>query len=184
MSCDGTPARILSRMETPLSPWVTLVAKAVAFDRSGASEVYHCLAQPDYVAVLAQTPTGLIPLVRQYRPAVEAYTWELPAGLVESGEDPEQTCRRELKEETGLDAQSITYLGAYYVDTGRLENRLHAFYVRTSDPDPTFVSEGGLTVEFVDPPTLQGHVRTGRFRHLLHVALLAVAPLVGPDAIR
>ena len=38
--------------------------------------------------------------MRQYRPALEAFTWELPAGLVDPGEDPAETCRRELMEET------------------------------------------------------------------------------------
>lgn len=174
-------ARILSRTETRLSPWTTIVSKEVAFGPGQPAEVYHCLAQPDYVAILARTPGGLIPLVGQYRPAVEAYTWELPAGLIERGEDPETACRRELREETGLEAETIMCLGTYYADTGRLENKIHAFYVRTSDPDPAFVAEPGVAVEFVEPENLRQYILTGRFRHRLHLALLAVGPLMGAD---
>ncbi len=90
----ATEATITGRRETRVSPWVRLVEKTVEFARGAQPETYHCLAQADYVAILAQTPDGLIPIVRQYRPAVEAYTWELPAGLVDPGEDPTETCRR------------------------------------------------------------------------------------------
>ena len=174
-----TSARILTRTRTRLSPWVHVVSKEVEFAPGKEVEVYHCVAQPDYIAILARTSSGLIPLVRQYRPAVEAYTWELPAGLLEEGESPEEACRRELKEETGLNAERTTYLGCYYPDTGRLENRLHAFFVTTSDPDPGFVSEPGISVDFVNAEKLRDCILSGKFRHQLHLALFTLATLKG-----
>jgi ADP-ribose pyrophosphatase len=74
----------------------------------------HAVAQADYITILAITPSGKIPIVRQFRRAVEQYTWELPAGLLEPGEIPLETCRRELKEETGLGVLSIKPLGSYF----------------------------------------------------------------------
>lgn len=167
--------RILSRQETALSPWVRLVSKMVTCDATRQVEVYHCLAQPDYVSILARTPSGLIPLVRQYRPAVECYTWEFPAGLVEPGERPSDACRRELKEETGLDIHSMLSLGTYYADTGRAENRLHAFMVETSEPDPAFVPEPTLHLEFVRQEALATTIRSGKLQYLHQIALLALA---------
>lgn len=164
-----------------VSPWVCVVRKEVEFGLSRQTEVYHCLSQPDYVAILARTRGGLIPIVQQYRPAVEAYTWELPAGLLEHGEDPGDACRRELKEETGLEAESVTYLGSYYADTGRLENHLHAFYILTPDPDPTFVPEAGISVKFVTAAMLRQYIISGQFRHQLHLGLLGIASLQGVD---
>src|SRR5688572_5872550 len=114
--------RILSRTETKVSPWIRLVAKEVQFVPGQDPEIYHSLAQADYISIFAITRGGLIPIVKQYRPAVEAFTFELPAGLVDPGEDPKQTCLRELKEETGLSAESVVLLGSYYSDTGRHEN--------------------------------------------------------------
>ena len=38
------------------------------------------------IAIVALTPDGRVPVVRQYRPALERFTWELPAGLVDHGE--------------------------------------------------------------------------------------------------
>ena len=167
-------ANITHRSATRVSPWVSLVSKTVAFSPGGSSEVYHCLAQPDYVSVFARTRGGLIPIIRQYRPAVEAYTWELPAGLLEPGELPDAACRRELKEEAGLDVVQLTPLGSYYADTGRLENRIHAFFALTSDPDPAFTPEPGLSVSFVETKTLREYILNGQFSHQLHLALLAL----------
>jgi 8-oxo-dGTP pyrophosphatase MutT (NUDIX family) len=59
------------------------------------------LMAPDWVTVVALTPDDKIVLVRQWRFGVRAFTLELPAGLVESGEDPLAAGVRELREETG-----------------------------------------------------------------------------------
>lgn len=171
--------RIVSRAETKISPWVRLVTKEVQFAPGRDPEIYHCLAQADYISIFAVTPDGNIPIIKQYRPAVETFTFELPAGLVEAGEDPEQTCRRELREEAGLRAESIVSLGTFYTDTGRLENLVYAFYVRASEPDPAFTPEDGLSVEFVSPETLRHYIRTGVFKHQMHLGVLAVAALGG-----
>jgi len=53
---------------------------------------------------------GVVTLVRQYRPAVEAYLLELPAGRLEGNEDPEHRARLELEEEVGLKAQNLELL--------------------------------------------------------------------------
>ncbi len=94
--------RIRSRRTTAVSPWVSLIAREVEFSRGAAPQIYHAIEQADYISVVALTRAGKIPIVRQYRPTLEAYTWELPAGLVEPGEDPAEGCRRELLEENAF----------------------------------------------------------------------------------
>ncbi len=172
--CAIGQGRILSRSENRISPWVSLIAKEVEFAPGQAPEIYHSFAQPDYISILARTRSGLIPLVRQYRPAVEDYTLELPAGMVEEGEEPIETCRRELMEEVGLVAEKIKCLGSFYTDTGRHENDTHVFFVDASEPDPNFIPEAGIEVEFVKASTLRKLIDEGEFRHLLHVAALAL----------
>jgi 8-oxo-dGTP pyrophosphatase MutT (NUDIX family) len=169
----------LLRTETVISPWVRLVANTVEKTLDGPGEVYHAFAQSDYVAVLARTPSGQIPIVRQFRAAVGCETWELPAGLLEAGESPESCCRRELLEETGVKAMAVHPLGSFFADTGRLENRIHLFAVEASEPQSAFVPEPGLSVVFVSPSELRGRILDGTFIHQLHLGTLAVAALKG-----
>lgn len=61
-------------------------------------------------AVLAVLPNGKLLLVRQYRPSLERYVWELPAGGRAPEESFEETARRELLEETGYESKDYTHL--------------------------------------------------------------------------
>ena len=78
--------KIKGRRTTKLSPWADIIEREIEFTPGGKPEIYHAVGQPDYIAMLAMTPDGRIPIVRQYRPALEAFTWELPAGTVDDGE--------------------------------------------------------------------------------------------------
>lgn len=64
--------------------------------------------------------------VRQHRPAVGLAPLEIPAGLIEPGEDPLEAARRELAEETGL-AGDLAPLFSYYVSPGFTDEKTHVF---------------------------------------------------------
>lgn len=60
----------------------------------------------DGVLILPVTEDGEVVILKQYRPAIGDYLYELPAGIVDPGEDIETAAKRELFEETGLKAKS------------------------------------------------------------------------------
>jgi len=66
-------------------------------------------------------------LIRQWRSAIDAYIYEAPAGTMEDGEEPLQTARRELIEETGMAAKSMRALGYIYTTPGFTDERLWLF---------------------------------------------------------
>lgn len=171
--------RIRSRRTTEVSPWVSLIAREVEFSRGAPPQVYHAVEQPDYISIVAITRDGKIPIVRQYRPALEAYAWELPAGLVDPGEDPAEGCRRELLEETGFIARVVHALGKNSACTGRLNNRIHSFFVEADKRANGFKPEPGITVKLVTPGEIVRLIRSGAFVSQLHIGALMLAELHG-----
>lgn len=82
---------------------------------------------PDAVAIVAVDADGRFVLVRQRRPAVDAELLELPAGLVDEGEEPLATAQRELREETGLQGGRWRELGAFWSSPGFADERVTVF---------------------------------------------------------
>ena len=78
--------------------------------------------------VLVPVPEpGKIILIRQYRHAVNAFLWELPAGSVDGGESPEDAARRECHEEIGLVPATIVRLGAMFPTPGYCDEEMVFF---------------------------------------------------------
>jgi 8-oxo-dGTP pyrophosphatase MutT (NUDIX family) len=175
--------KITGRRDIRISPWMTVIERAVEFREGAAPELYHAVGQQDYIAIVARTPDGLVPIVRQYRPALERFTWELPAGLVDPGEDAAETCRRELMEETGLVAAAVHRLGAFSPCTARLSNRVHSFFVETGAAEPDAVVEAGIEVRLVTPAELGALIASGDFVLQLHIGALMLAALAGHIAL-
>lgn len=85
------------------------------------------------VGILARTPEGKYLLVRQYRKAVESEVLEIVAGMREPNEAPEATARRELEEETGYQAKTLTPLGSFFVSPGYTDEEVYLFFAETGD---------------------------------------------------
>jgi ADP-ribose pyrophosphatase len=74
---------------------------------------------PDYINVIAVTDEGTYLFFRQTKYALEGTTLAPVGGFLEPGEEPLVAARRELREETGYEADSWQPLGSYWVDPNR-----------------------------------------------------------------
>jgi len=66
-------------------------------------------------------------LIRQYRPVVDDYIWELPAGTLNKSEKPLQCAKRELEEEIGYSAGRIESVGFIYTTPGFSNERIYIY---------------------------------------------------------
>lgn len=86
--------------------------------------------------VLIPTPEpGHVVLIRQYRYAVNAWLWELPAGRVDEGETPEQAASRECHEEIGKVPETVIRVGALYPTPGYCDEQM-IFYRLSNLEEP------------------------------------------------
>ena len=174
----GEYPKIKSRRIIEVSPWMKVIEREVAY-KNGTTELYHAVGQQDYIAIVALTPDGRIPIVRQYRPALERFTWELPAGLVDPGEEPARTCERELMEETGHTSKAVHALGIYSPCTARLSNKVHSFFVEAGPRPADQAIEAGIELNLVSPAELGAMIYSGEFTLQLHIGALMLAGMRG-----
>lgn len=89
---------------------------------------------PGSVVLLPIPSPGSIILIRQYRYTIDRWIWELPAGSLKPGEDPERAAARECEEEIGLAPGRLTRLGGYFPTPGFCDEEM--IYYRCEDLGP------------------------------------------------
>ena len=85
------------------------------------------IRHPGSVVIIPVTDADEIVLVRQYRPAIGRFVWELPAGSLEPGEDVAAAAGRECQEEIGLIPAALTPLGAFFPTPGYCDEEMNFF---------------------------------------------------------
>ncbi|MDE6543966.1 MAG: NUDIX hydrolase [Muribaculaceae bacterium] len=83
-------------------PWLTVRLEHVRLANGREAPEFYILEYPDWINVIAITKDGEMVMIRQYRHGVGRSDYELCAGVIEEGENPEDAARRELLEETGF----------------------------------------------------------------------------------
>ncbi|NCP86450.1 MAG: ADP-ribose pyrophosphatase [Anaerolineae bacterium CG_4_9_14_3_um_filter_57_17] len=103
---------------------------------SGAETRFDIIEHHGSVILIPLDEAGNLIFVRQYRHAASVDLLELPAGTLEAGEAPADCARRELREETGMNAREITALGSFYLAPGYSTELMHVYLARGLFPDP------------------------------------------------
>ena len=82
------------------------------------------------VMILAVDSYKNVTFIKQFREAANRMNLELPAGMIDEGETPEEAARRELEEETGLRANKMTLLKEVFTSSGYSSEKIYIFSMR------------------------------------------------------
>jgi len=124
-------------------PRATLLSQATAFagrvftvtaDRvrlpNGREVTLDMVRHRGSVVMIPMHDDTHVVLIRQYRYAIDRWIWELPAGSLDPGEDPQSAASRECAEEVGLFPTTVEFVGAWYPSPGFVTEVMH-FYKLT-----------------------------------------------------
>ena len=123
----------------------------------GREATRDIVRHPGAAAVIPLNEKGEIYMVRQFRKPLDAVSLEIPAGKLDAGEDPVICAGRELKEETGLTAEKLTFLVSLHSTPGFSDEVIHLFAATglkegdsCADEDEFITTEKYSVAELID----------------------------------
>lgn len=146
---------------------------------NGHTMALEIVRHPGASAVVALDADGGVTLLRQYRHAVGSYLWEIPAGKLDHGEEPDACAVRELAEEAGLVAARMEPVGSIVTCPGFCDEVIHLFVATglTRGPSALGPDEVIDTVTTVPLTQAMDMIRTGAIRDVKTIAGLTQAYL-------
>jgi len=99
-------------------------------NRNGHTIAIDAVRGRGAVVIVPVLDDGQMVLIRNHRAVVSKILWEFCAGGMEVGEEPLETARRELIEETGYEAAQVEHLGTFYTSPGFCDEHMHAYVAR------------------------------------------------------
>ena len=91
---------------------------------------FYILESRDWVNVIPLTSNNDVVLVRQYRHGTRTITLEIPGGIIEGNDSPEEAAKRELREETGYHSSDMHLLGHVHPNPAFLNNTCYTYLAR------------------------------------------------------
>lgn len=171
---SGQPAQsitTLSTREVYTNPWMRVREDRI-LRSNGEPGIYGVVDKDDSAIILpldleADGGNGRVWLVEQFRYTVQQRCLELPQGGWEMGDiDPEELARGELKEELGLNAAQMTYLGALWIAYGFANQKQHVFLAtgltsteKEPDPEEHDLAVYSTTIAEFEQMMLDGRIR-------------------------
>jgi len=157
--------------------WLQLREDRVRLGNGHQIDRFHVIHGPDWASVLCVTDASEVVLVRQYRHGIASTSLELPAGVIEPSETPEEAARRELVEETGYESDDWVSIQSVSTEPARHTTRAHFFCARGARPTRAPAPEETEVLELVKVPLadLSRLVVDGGIVHGVHVGAILLA---------
>lgn len=166
--------RVLSSEYLIKRPWLTARKDKVQLPTGVVHDEYYVLEYPDWVNVIARTRDGRFLMERQYRHGIQGTYYEICAGVCEKGEQPIESAKRELGEETGYGGGSWRELMVISPNTSTVTNLCHCFVATDVEPLGAAHQEEteDITVSLLTVDEVRELLKTNRIKQALMLAPL------------
>lgn len=140
--------------------------------RTAIEHDFYVLEAADWVNVIPLTAGGDVVLVRQYRHGLRDLCLEIPGGIIEASDSPQEAAHRELFEETGYQAAEMLPLDYVYPNPAFLNNRCYTFLAKDVILKGRQIQDEKEDIEVILKPLkeIPALIREGHIRHSLVVA--------------
>ena len=163
------------------SEWVRLSLVDVEQPDGTRFEHHVVTMRPAAMTAVVDDSRTCVGLIWRHRFAAGVWNWELPGGLVDGDEDPEEAARRELLEEVGLEVDDLCHLVTFEPAVGMVRNRHHVYCATGARKvaDPTEKNEGAA-LEWVAFDTIKARIAAGEIKNsgtlvaLLHLLAFGI----------
>lgn len=150
--------------------------------RDGRVEHRGVVIHPGSVVIIALNPADELVLIRNRRWQIGRRLLELPAGTLESGEDPQACAGRELEEETGYRAGRLEHFHSFFALPGGSTEVMHAYVARDLTPvGQTLMPDEDIEVVCMDVEAVTQALVDGEIVDAKTMALLGLYLLRYPD---
>jgi ADP-ribose pyrophosphatase len=159
--------KTLGSREVYRNPWLRLREDEI--ERNNGTHGIYGVVDKDDCAIIIPIEGDRIFLVEQFRYTIQQRCLELPQGGWETADvNPEELARGELREETGFDASSMTYLGMMYIAYG-FANQKQYVYLATGlthvgtdfDPEEHDLTLHSFSIAEFEQMLIDGTIRDG-----------------------
>ena len=137
--------------------------------RTGIEHEFYVLESPDWVNIVAVTESKEIVLINQFRHGVSSSVLEIPGGMIDEGEAPILSAKRELLEETGYAADVFIELGKVHPNPAIFDNVCYTFLAKTAKKirEPEFESAEDIETVLYPVSDIKKLIKSGEITHSL-----------------
>lgn len=137
--------------------------------RTGTEHDFHMIESDDWINVIPLIADHHVVMIRQYRHGARKVTLEIPGGLVDPGDTPEKAAARELREETGYQAEELVQIGVVNPNPALFNNRCYTYVARNVKKirDPVLDQAEDIEVVLIPLSDIPELIQNGEIDHAM-----------------